>query len=140
MRFSLRTMFMITLAICVLCTVLFAMPDRVALLIAFIAFLHVPATAVVGIMRFEGDTRHFCIGMAAATLNIFILNYLYATTYVIEEIGAMLTFVEPDSLSEVFIAKLMMLTFLGACSTSGLVGVAVGRLAMVMARPAEPDD
>ena len=62
MQFSLRTMFVLTACVAVACTVLFAVPDPLAVPLLLALTIAVPAVLATFVIYGRGYLRTFCIG------------------------------------------------------------------------------
>jgi hypothetical protein len=129
MQFRLRALLAVVLCISVLCALLFAVPDRIALLILLVISLHAPIAALLGIVYFDGDARAFSIGATSGIVNTLLLSTLYSTSMALEEVTALLQgVISVDAIGDVDLGKFMFVCILGAYLSGGVLGVVARRL------------
>ena len=131
MRFSLRALLVVILGISILCALLFAVPDRVALLLLLVISCYVTIAAVLGIVYFDGNIRAFCIGMAAGAVNMMFLDMLYSFSMVLEEVAALLQGLNSaDEVEGYSFGKLIFAYVLVSCLSGGFLGVLARQLSV----------
>ncbi|MBC8356617.1 MAG: hypothetical protein H8E66_31970 [Planctomycetes bacterium] len=124
MRFSLRALLVVILGISVLCALLFSVPDRFALFILLMISLHATVAMVLGIVYFDREVRAFCVGASAGMANTVLLNMLYSSSMVLEEVAAFLQGVTTtDAVDDYFFGKLIFVYVLSVSLTGGWIGV-----------------
>lgn len=124
MRFRLKTLFLITSLVAVVCGVLFALPEWLSCLV-LVAFVMVsPAALVAGIIYGRGARRAFAIGfLACGGWALFGMPYYLVVTFSDGIDGIM----EIDSPTALMI-KIAFVAYYGFLSLSGLVSIGIRRL------------
>ena len=123
-QYSLRTLFVLTTALAVLCSLLFASPGWVRFFSGQFAFAILPAVLVVMLVYGRGYTRTFALGALFPAAACFLASgvmHLYISIEVIDY-----RFPDFDDLDEVGIAFGVFVLTVGAASLiSGLIAVGV---------------
>jgi len=121
MRYSLRTLLVTMLAASVYCAVLFTVPGPVGLLVLLIFLMLAPGVSVLTIVYGRGPVRAFGIGSASTLANALMLQGLYGSSMVLEEIIGLLTFNDDDVLFGKFVLSVMLTSYVA----SGWLGLLV---------------
>ncbi|HVA49475.1 MAG TPA: hypothetical protein VNH11_24120 [Pirellulales bacterium] len=118
MRFRLKTLFLLTFLVAVVCAVLFTLPDGLALIVLATLGMATPGALIAGIIYGRGAKRAFAIGsLAAGGWALWIAPYFFYAAISGEWDGADITLV-----------KWMFAGFYVALAVAGLASVGVRRL------------
>lgn len=123
-QFRLKTLFVLTFIVALICAAMFALPDAVSVIVLFTVGMVTPAATITAIIYGRKAVRAFAIGVLASggwalwCLPLLIAaasNNLIVNEFTIDEEAAI-------------IVKIAFVAYYGVLGLAGLVGVGVRRL------------
>ncbi|HWB08888.1 MAG TPA: hypothetical protein VG826_06680 [Pirellulales bacterium] len=113
MRFRLKTIFIITFAVAVVCTVFFTLPDWLCLIVLATLAMVTPAALVAGIIYGRGAKRAFAIGcLVSGGWALWLTPFLFYAVVA----GGSIDVDEPITFKVAFAAYYGMLLLAGSVS------------------------
>ncbi|HJT34503.1 MAG TPA: hypothetical protein VJ783_20905 [Pirellulales bacterium] len=123
MQFRLKTLFVLTFIVALICAALFALPDAISVIVLFTVGMVTPAATITAIIYGRGAARAFAIAaLASGGWALWCLPLLIASAtnnLIFNE------FTVDEELA--IIVKIVFVAYYGVLGLAGLVGVAVRR-------------
>ncbi|HVX60728.1 MAG TPA: hypothetical protein VHC19_09000 [Pirellulales bacterium] len=121
MRFRLKTLFLVTFLVALVCAVLFALPDWLSLLLLATLAMLTPGAVVSAIIYGRKAVRAFAIGcLAAGGWSLWIITPMFFYIVLADSAG--------EVVGQALFVKIAFVGFYAVLGVSGLVCIGVRRL------------